>query len=393
MKKRNVIFTGFLLVGIMPVAGQTGFTLRGSFSGMPDSLKVTVTNTEQEGNEKKLAEGFTSGGAFTLQGHTRYPALCTLKVMRYREKAACFVEEVSVRLMVENGETMVASALPYDSLSRVEYSFDQEKLVKVTGSKAQTGWEQLRKETYETERKAILSGYLSTNKYFESKADRDTVAKYEGLKAADDAALRRIEARFAAQHPDYHISAYLMCKEMLRTFAYTTPEIERMAAIAVQCPDTARVNFVNRLRTWSLRYALAEPYKDFEACKPEGGTTRLSALRKPGTYLLLDFWASWCGPCRSAIPGVKEMYDHYNGKLEVISVSVDEKEPAWHKAVEEEKMPWPQLRLDKEQMNHTAPDYYITAIPRLVLIDADNRIVCVTNKPDAIKQVLEEQLK
>lgn len=93
-----------------------------------------------------------------------------------------------------------------------------------------------------------------------------------------------------------------------------------------------------------------------------------------GKYVLVDFWASWCGPCRKAIPEIKELYSKYkeNG-LEVLSVSVDTDPAAWRKAMSEENMPWPQvLSPDK---NKTMAGFMIIGIPTLYLIDREGKIV------------------
>jgi thiol-disulfide isomerase/thioredoxin len=104
----------------------------------------------------------------------------------------------------------------------------------------------------------------------------------------------------------------------------------------------------------------------------EGGKVDLAAYR--GKYVLIDFWASWCGPCRQAIPNVKKLYDQYREKgFDVLSVSVDNDKKAWLKAVEEEKMPWKQtLTPDIKQ---TETDYMFSGIPTLYLLDKEGKIV------------------
>ena len=109
---------------------------------------------------------------------------------------------------------------------------------------------------------------------------------------------------------------------------------------------------------------------------------------KPGKMMLIDFWASWCGPCRSAIPKVKQMAKDYASKLEVVSCSVDEKKEAWLKAEKEEAMPWTQLFLPLSKLEKAAMAYSISTIPRLVLIGADGKVLCITHSPEIIKRYL-----
>ncbi len=93
-----------------------------------------------------------------------------------------------------------------------------------------------------------------------------------------------------------------------------------------------------------------------------------------GKLVLVDFWASWCGPCRKAIPRVNEVFEKYKKKgFEVLSISIDKDEKAWRKAVGEEAMPWAQTL--SPDMNITMSLYNFSIIPSLFLVDRDGKIV------------------
>lgn len=112
-----------------------------------------------------------------------------------------------------------------------------------------------------------------------------------------------------------------------------------------------------------------------------------------GKYVLVDFWASWCGPCRKAIPAIKELYSAYKDKgFEVLSVSVDTDNAAWRKAMADEQMPWTQvLSPDK---NKTLSDFMIVGIPTLYLVDRQGKIVeKYTGFSAKLKTQLEEIFK
>ncbi len=107
-----------------------------------------------------------------------------------------------------------------------------------------------------------------------------------------------------------------------------------------------------------------------------------------GKYLLIDFWASWCGPCRAAIPKVKELYSEYKDKgFDVLSISIDDSKDAWRKAMKEENMPWEQLLSpDKDK---TMKQFQFSGIPTMYLIDpAGNIIKSFTGySPEAEKEI------
>ena len=98
-----------------------------------------------------------------------------------------------------------------------------------------------------------------------------------------------------------------------------------------------------------------------------------------GKYVLIDFWASWCGPCRKEIPNLKKLHAAFKGQnLEVVSISTDKNKKAWQKAVEVEKMPWLQL-LDVNDVSGKL--YNVVAIPHMVLINPEGKIVAKGHLP------------
>ena len=105
------------------------------------------------------------------------------------------------------------------------------------------------------------------------------------------------------------------------------------------------------------------------------GKKQLGPHSFKGKYLLIDFWASWCGPCRKAIPHLKEAYEKYKKHgFEILSVSIDRKETDWKKALKEEQMPWKQV-LATEAGKEMMKTYQFSGIPHLVLLDKDGKII------------------
>ena len=118
------------------------------------------------------------------------------------------------------------------------------------------------------------------------------------------------------------------------------------------------------------------PFIDIEAPTPQGDTIRLSDYAGKGRYVLVDFWASWCGPCRAAMPAIKELYAKYHDKgFDVIGVSLDAKKDAWLKGIADLELPWPQMSDVKLWDSAGAKQYGIMAIPCTILIGPDGKIV------------------
>ncbi len=121
---------------------------------------------------------------------------------------------------------------------------------------------------------------------------------------------------------------------------------------------------------------IGQQFTDLEMADPDGKMHKISELVGEGKWVLVDFWASWCGPCRAEMPNVLEAYNKYHDKgFEVIGVSFDQKKEAWVKAIDQLKMPWLQISDLKGWQCAAAPAYKIDAIPDNILIDPQGKIV------------------
>ena len=132
-------------------------------------------------------------------------------------------------------------------------------------------------------------------------------------------------------------------------------------------------------------------FTDFTIEQPDGSKVSLSDYVGKGKYVLVDFWASWCGPCRAEIPNIKELYDKYHSKgLDVFGVAVWDKVEDTQKAIKELGIVWPQI-INAQQIPTEL--YGIQGIPHIILFAPDGTIVARDLREEAIKEKVAEVMK
>lgn len=130
-------------------------------------------------------------------------------------------------------------------------------------------------------------------------------------------------------------------------------------------------------------------FTDFEV-EYDGKIQKLSDYVGKGKYVLVDFWASWCGPCKRAMPGIKELYAKYKGdKFEVLGVATWDKPEATLKAIEDLELPWPQI-MNAQRIGSDA--YGVQGIPQIILFAPDGKIVARNLHGDVLKKAVEEAM-
>ncbi|NML22734.1 AhpC/TSA family protein [Pseudoflavitalea sp. G-6-1-2] len=119
------------------------------------------------------------------------------------------------------------------------------------------------------------------------------------------------------------------------------------------------------------RSGLGNLVDDFTLSTPVGDSISFSSFR--GKYVMVDFWSSWCGPCKASFPHMKEVYQKYQGKnFEILGISIDEEKAAWLKEIDKQRLPWPQV-LDTKKIYVTS--FGVTGVPTAFLISPEGKIL------------------
>lgn len=155
-----------------------------------------------------------------------------------------------------------------------------------------------------------------------------------------------------------------------------------LTALAVVCSLTAATTVAHaQYENTAIKTGMQAP--DLAYKTPDGKEVKLSELNK-GRYVLVDFWASWCGPCRRANPNLVKLYQTYSQKklknatkpFEIYSVSLDKSADAWKKAIADDKLSWPNHVSDLGGwQSKPAEAYGVAFIPQAFLLDPKGKIV------------------
>lgn len=147
---------------------------------------------------------------------------------------------------------------------------------------------------------------------------------------------------------------------------------------------------VERMKTT----AVGQKFTDFEMQTPEGKNVKLSDYAGKGKVVLVDFWASWCGPCRREMPNLVEAYAKYKNKnFEIVGVSLDQSGDAWKESIKKLNITWPQMSDLKYWNCEGAKLYAVSSIPHTVLIDGEGTIIARGLHGDGLQEKLAEVIK
>ena len=168
------------------------------------------------------------------------------------------------------------------------------------------------------------------------------------------------------------------------------PQLDEALKQYPQFASSQKVAGFKKMFAQRRETSVGQPYKDF-AVTFEGKTTKLSEMLKKGRYTLVDFWASWCGPCRAETPILAEVYNQYKDKgFQVLGVATWDQPKDTKKAIEDLKITWPQIL---NAQNTPSELYGFNGIPHIILFGPDGTIVARDLRGDALKAKVKEMMQ
>jgi peroxiredoxin len=235
------------------------------------------------------------------------------------------------------------------------------------------------------------SSYIRVAFFYESVKSYATSLSQSGLTQEQlQAYLDQMLTKVGIKNPQYQpallASAFGVIASNKKLFLYYAEQYQKMYRGKNQMLDNFLDQQISQLKSST---EIGDEAPDFSAATPEGGTKSLKSLR--GKVLLVDFWASWCGPCRRENPNVVAVYNKYKDKgFDVLGVSLDQDATRWKSAIEQDKLSWHHVSDLGGWGSAPAKLYKVTGIPQTLLLDKNGVIIAKNLRGPALEEKLKE---
>lgn len=328
-----------------------------TISGTTDAADSTLVYLKEVSFAKEqitLDSALVLGGKFEMKGIAAQPEY---RVLVTKEKVQPVV--------IEPGQIAVDLAQ-----NKVSGTILNDKLQVYNGALA------VAKEGSMEVRKAFSE--LINSKYKDVKeAPKEIPADIKELQDKMKAAMEGEDAivkEFVNTNLDNVLGQYSFLYESRR---FSTDEQKEM--IGKLRSDLQEIPMVKKMSSHILALdntAVGKKFTDMKAKDPKGNDIALSDFAGKGKVVLIDFWASWCGPCRADMPELVKMYKQYKGKdFEIVGISLDKEQKDWEKGIKELNITWPQISDLKFWDSELSAAYGVRGIPHTVLLDKEGNIV------------------
>jgi thiol-disulfide isomerase/thioredoxin len=330
---------------------DSSYILTGKVEGLPDGW-VWLYHSQ---TEKDVDSGRVKNGTFVIKGHSSAPERCLLGIQGKQGK------EFRLGFWLQAGEISLTGKK--DSIANAV----------ITGSPTQD--ESLHK-AYDQAR---------------AKNDKPRMDSLEKVFNDLDQRRRAYVKDYAAAHPASYVTAYAI----YTTFVFN-PQASELRPLYKELDSTIQSSYFGRQVKATLDAAelteVGQPAPDFVQNDPNGKPVSLASFK--GKYVLLDFWASWCGPCRAENPNVVAAYQRYSPKgFTILGVSLDNNKDKWLAAVKKDQLAWTQVSDLKGWQNKVADLYGVKGIPMNYLLDRDGKIIAKSLRGEDLEKKLDELLK
>ncbi len=362
MKKFLLVVTALTVLISCNKAGENEYIVTGTIKGIADGKSVILEVQDETGQLKPIDTVKLEKGKFTFTGSAKEPDMHLINIETVEGK---------IPFILENGDIEMTINKDSINITKVTGTYNNEEL---NSYKEKGAAIQKKMMKFQKDNTAIMQA---------AQQKQDTVAmnklRKEYSKFQDEFTTQ--SETYVSSHPKAFISA-LIIEGM---FNQMSPDIAKITkfynGLDKSVKDTKHGKKIKKnLDELSKPVATAAPIEigtvapEFSAPNPEGKMVSLKESK--GKVTIIDFWASWCKPCRQENPNMVALYKEFHAKgLNIVSVSLDEKAEEWKKAIASDKMTWTHLSNLKDFEDPIALQYSVKLIPSIFILDASGKVV------------------
>lgn len=370
LKIKQIIISTILAVVAVACGNSTeegldaipSFTINASI----DSLTYSTAYLAQykDGGFVKSDSVLIEGGYFSFTGSVESPNVQYILFDDSKDRVVVFIENSEIEI---TGVDL------------------QKENVKIAGSVLNAQLEQFIVEvkTYEIELKAIVDEYYAA----EAAGDEALLKSADQKYIAQDSVRKAFVERYIYDNLNSVIAPYLALRYMMEK---DVAELEQLNnSFTAEIKNSEYVKLIEERIALAKGTQIGQAAPLFSMNDKDGNSIALESFK--GSYVLIDFWASWCAPCRAENPNVVAAYAKYHDKgFDILGVSFDEKKDKWLKAVESDNLTWSHVSDLKGWGNAAGQLYGVRGIPHSVLVDRDGIIIAKDLRGEDLHQKLAE---